>query len=401
MKKVLIFSLSYYPRFVGGAEVALKEITDRIDPEEIEFHMVTLRYDSNLPKVSKEGNIMVHRIGFSKPNPTMSDLKKFPLHFNKFLFQFLAAYKALSLHRKHHFDGIWAMMAHSTGVPAGIFKTFQPKVKYLLTLQEGDPLPYIKKMMRPVYPFFVRGFTKADMVQSISTFLGKWARDVGFKGPLEIIPNAVNTKHFSQTYSQPELDELKNKLGKAEGDIYIITTSRLVTKNAVDDVIKALTFLPHNILFVILGIGPDGEALKKLAKDQGVENRVKFIGQVDHKEMPKYLAISDIFTRPSRSEGMGNSFVEAMAAGLPIIATQEGGIADFLFDAKRNPEKVVTGFAVDKDSPTQIAEAVKEILANKENTEMIIQNARALAFVKYDWELIATDMKNKVFDKLL
>lgn len=401
MKKILIISLSYFPRFVGGAEVAIKEITDRIDPSKIEFHMVTLRYDSNLPKVSKEGNVLVHRIGFTRPNPSMADLKKFPLNFNKFLFQFLAVYKALSLNHEHHFDGTWAMMAHSTGVPAGIFKTLKPNIKYLLTLQEGDPLEYIKKTMRPVYPLFVRGFTKADMVQSISTFLGLWARDMGFHGPLEIIPNAVNTKHFSQTYPQAELDLLKEKLGKKEGDLYIITTSRLVTKNAVDDVIKALTLLPQNCYFIVLGIGPDEALLKKLAMDQGVASRVKFIGQVDHKEMPKYLMISDIFTRPSRSEGMGNSFVEAMAAGLPVIATQEGGIADFLFDAKRNPDKETTGWAVDKDSPEQIAEAVKEIVSDKAKTTQVVDNARALAFAKYDWNLIANNMKTKVFDRLL
>ena len=64
-----------------------------------------------------------------------------------------------------------------------------------------------------------------------------------------------------------------------------------------------------------------------------------FWGQVDHKEMPKYLKISDVFTRPSRSEGFGISFVEAMAAEIPVVATQEGGLADFLFDPDRNKDK--------------------------------------------------------------
>ena len=50
VKKILIFSLAYYPNFVGGAEVAIKEITDRLSPEEFEFHLVTLRFDSSLPK---------------------------------------------------------------------------------------------------------------------------------------------------------------------------------------------------------------------------------------------------------------------------------------------------------------------------------------------------------------
>lgn len=399
MKKVLIFSLAYFPKHVGGAEVAIKEKTDRI--QDIEFHMVTLRYDSTLPKVEKIGNVLVHRIGFARKNPSMGDLKRFPLHYNKYWFQFAAAFKALSLHRKHRYDATWAMMAHSCAVPAALFKLLKPSVPYILELQEGDPPEYIERIMRPLWPLFSRGFTRAQVVSVISTFLGNWARRRGFTGPVELVPNAVNTGHFSQEYPQAELDELKKNLGKKDGDVYVITTSRLVHKNAVDDVIVALKELPDNVYFVVLGIGPDEEKLKKLAETSGIAHRIKWIGQVDHKEMPKYLKISDIFTRPSRSEGMGNSFIEAFAAGLPVIATQEGGIADFLFDKERNPDKPTTGWAVDKDAPTQIARAVGEILGNPQGTAAVVKTAQELAVSKYDWDLIAKDMRERVFSKVL
>jgi glycosyltransferase involved in cell wall biosynthesis len=122
-----------------------------------------------------------------------------------------------------------------------------------------------------------------------------------------------------------------------------------------------------------------------------------FLGQVGHEEMPKYLKISDIFIRPSRSEGMGNSFVEAFAAGIPVIATQEGGIADFLFDAKKNPGTPTTGWAVAKDSPEEIALAVKDIIANPEQVKKVTATAKALAFSDYDWDTIAHAMREKVF----
>lgn len=399
-KKILIFSLAYYPKHVGGAEVAIKEITDRIPKEEIEFHMVALRFDDTLPEVEQIGNVLVHRIGLTRHNPTMAELGKFPLYLNKFIFQFSAAKKASELHKKHHYDAIWAMMAHSTGVPAGLFKTFHPKVKYLLTLQEGDPIPYIKKKMLPIYPLFVRGFTKADMVQAISTFLSKWAREMGFAGKMEIIPNAVNIKHFSQEFSSEEIKAIKTKLGKKDGDIFLITTSRLVKKNACDDVIKAVTLLPDNVKFAVLGIGPDEEMLRTLAKKKGADERVLFLGQVEHSEMPKYLKACDIFIRPSLSEGMGNSFVEAFAAGIPVIATQEGGISDFLFDPEINPDKRSTGRAVKPRDPEGIARAVKLFLDDRGKTSEIIMNAKKLAFEKYDWERIAKDMKEKVFTQL-
>ena len=397
-KRILIFSL-VYPPFVGGAEVAIKEITDRID--DIEFDMVTLRFDKNLPKFERIGNINVYRLGFTSDSPTMSDLIKLPLKLNKLLFPFISCWKASQLHKKNSYDGIWAMMAAFAGFGAMFFKLRHPKVPYLLSLQEGDPIDYIKRKVRFVYPLFVRIFTKADVMQTLSTYLAKWARDMGFDGPLEIVPNAVDTVHFAQNYSEAELNELKNKLGKQTNDKFIITTSRLVLKNACDDVIKSLKYLPENIKFIILGDGPDREMLGDLAKSEGVENRVKFLGLVDHKEMPKYLKVSDIFTRPSLSEGFGNSFVEAMASEIPVIATQEGGIADFLFDAKRNLDKEPTGWAVDTRNSEQIAEAVKDILNNPEKTAKIVATAKKMAFEKYDWNIIAKDMKEKVFDNLL
>ncbi len=398
MKKILIFSLAYYPKHVGGAEVAIKEITDRIDQKEIEFHMVTNRFNSTLPKVEQVGNVLVHRIGIATKNPSMADLRKFPLHINKALFQFLAAWTAWRLHKKYNYNGMWAMMAHSCGVPAGIFKTIA-NTPYLLTLQEGDPPEYIEKKMRIFGPLFKRAFTQADIIQTISTFLAKWARHMGFEGSLEVIPNAVNTAHFSQNYTREEIEAVQQEIGKKEGDIYMVTTSRLVKKNGIADVITALSFLENNVKFLIFGTGPDEEKLKALAKEKGVEDRVIFWGQIDHAVMPKYLKACDVFIRPSLSEGMGNSFVEAYAAELPVIATQEGGIADFLFDAKRNPDKETTGWAVDAQSPEQIANAVRDIVNNPEKVVKVVATAKELALAKYDWNIIVRDMR-EVFDKL-
>jgi len=121
-KKILIFSMTFYPKPIGGAEVAIKEITDRISPDDIEFHLISLRFDSNVPKEEKVGNIQVHRIGLTQPGADAVDFKKFPLHLNKALYQFWAYHKAKALHQEHDFDAIWGMMAHSTAVPCGFFK---------------------------------------------------------------------------------------------------------------------------------------------------------------------------------------------------------------------------------------------------------------------------------------
>lgn len=400
MKRILIISLDYYPGEVGGAEIAIKEITGRLPTEEFSFHLITLRYDTTMAKAENLSGVMVHRIGFGWKSPTIDDRRKFPLHLNKHFFQFTATWKAWRLHRQYHFDGIWAMMAHSCGVPAALFKWFHPEVKFVLTLQEGDPPEYIERKARPVWPLFKRAFTSADAIQVISTFLGRWAKRMGYSGEPVLVPNAVNTAHFSQTYSEAELLKTKTELGKKPGDVFMVTTSRLVHKNGLDIVIKALPKLPSHIHFVIFGGGPEKEALATLAKELGVTKRVHLRGLIGHEVMPRYLKACDIFTRPSRSEGMGNSFVEAMAAGLPVIATQEGGIADFLFDAKRNPDKPTTGWAVDTDAPEQIVAAVEDILKHRDKVHEVTKNAYELATTTYDWDLIAAAMRDKVFRPL-
>ena len=386
MKKVLIFSLAYYPH-VGGAEVAIKEITDRIS--DIEFHMVTLNFEGEA-REEKIGNVFVHRVGSGSS------------YLSKIFFVPRAAYAARSLHTTYRFDVFWAMMSYML-FPIVLLRFFGVRVPYLLTLQEGDTFAHMfsRWFILPLRPLLSIGFRNASAIQTISTYLAGWARQIGFAGPLFVVPNGVDTAHFSASYPESEINDIKDTLGKKMGDVFLITTSRLVRKNAADDVVRALPLLPQNVFFIILGIGPDEAMLKQLAGKLNVTTRVKFVGQIGHDTLPKYLKASDIFIRPSRSEGMGNSFVEAMAAGLPVIATQEGGIADFLFDEKRNPGVPITGWAVSKDAPHEIADVVKDVMARTEKTRAVIATARTMVSEKYDWNLIARDMREKVFKLLL
>jgi len=399
-KKILIFSLAYYPKYYGGAEVAIKEITDRIS--DIEFHMITMRFDSVLPKEETIGNIIVHRVGLGFPNAELTTTHSLLFYLFKVTFVPIAAIAGLRLHRIHSFVGFWAMMSYML-FPIVLLRFIGVRVPYVLTLQEGDPFQHVfeRWYIAPFSPLLRIGFENAKVVQAISTFLGSWAKRYGFKGDVKIIPNAVNTAHFGKMYSDRKIDEIKREIQKNKSDVYLVTTSRLVQKNAIDDGIRALSYLAENIKFLIFGTGPDEGMLRNIAQEVGVANRVIFWGQIEHAEMPKYLKACDIFIRPSRSEGMGNSFVEAFAAELPVITTQEGGLAEFVFDEKRNPEKPTTAWAVDKDSPEQIAEAVKDIINNPDKVDQVKKNAKALAFEKYDWDIIAIDMRQKVFGKLL
>lgn len=389
MKRILIFSTAYLP-MVGGAELAIKEITDRI--EDTEFDLICGRFKAALPSRERMGKVAVYRVGIGVPL------------IDKLLLPFAGAALALRLDQARPYTCFWAMMVtfgSGAAFIANLLHFWRP-VPIVLTLQEGDSERWLRYRWGGLIALsWWLALKRTSVLTVISAYLGNRARSYGYRGPVELVPNGVDAGRFSAPVPPEALAAAKKKLGKKEGDVFLVTTSRLVHKNAVDDVLEALPLLPPNVHFIIFGAGPDGAKLKRLTHELGVEERARFLGEVGHAELPKYLKACDIFVRPSRSEGMGNSFIEAMAAGIPVIATQEGGIADFLFDAKRDPGKRSTGFAVDKDSPEQIAGTVKHVLANPEEVRATVENARKLALEKYDWGLIARSMKEKIFDALL
>ena len=255
MKKILIFSLSYYPN-VGGAEVAIKEITDRIVPTDITFHLICNRYDSTVPKVEKKGNVLVHRVGFCSFS-----------YVGKILFVPLAAMKAFALHRTHRFDGLWAMMLYMT-FPIALMRVVGVRIPYVVSLQEGEPFGHVFERwhIKPFLPLVRYGMRHAATVQAISSFLGTWTSSLNFHGPVEIIPNGVHIAHFSQTYSVNALAKTRAELKSAAGDIVLVHVGRMVGKNGIDYIIRALAHLPANVSFVQIGAGPDEDKLKQLAR---------------------------------------------------------------------------------------------------------------------------------------
>lgn len=391
MKKILIFSLVYYPRYIGGAEVAIKEITERISPEEIQFDMVTLATD--LPETEILGNVTVYRI-----LPRISRFsERFGIRLSHYLYPFAALLKARELHKKYCYYAIWAMMANYAGFAALFFKYFNKEVFFLLSLQEGDPIAHIKRRVGALFPLYRAIFTRADRIQAISKYLARFAHEMGHLKEVVLIPNGANLLSFSRRISKEERVFFRESHGVGDRDIVLVTASRLVEKNAIDDVLKALPLLAENVKFFIAGEGANRKALEDLSYTLGVKERVRFLGFVSHEDLPRVFMASDIFIRPSLSEGMGNAFIEAMAAGLPVIATQVGGISDFLFDPIKNSQKEPTGLAVEVKNPQSVAAAVSRYIEDPHLKYRIVENALRLVRERYDWTTVVDDIKSKFF----
>jgi len=363
-KRILIFSLAYDP-FVGGAEVAIKKITDLLP--EYEWEMITCNLDGRQKAAEKIGNISVHRIGGGKSA--------------KYSFSWLAFNFARRLQQKQPYDIIWAMMANQAGWAALKFKREFPRVKYLLTLQEGD-----SEFDILIRTFFIRHIYKAiyrqaDHIQAISNYLKARAVRLGAKCPIEVIPNGI------------DVSRVKEKVLRADPEEKIvITASRLVKKNGIGYLIEAIGILRKKNIPVILWVVGSGKLenkLKKMAAGLGIADKVKFFGQVSNDQVYELLSQADIFARPSLSEGLGNAFLEAMAAGLPTIGTPVGGIPDFLKDGE-------TGWLSAARNSAGIAEKIRYILDEKNLERVVVVNKQGsdLARGMYNWQSVAKEMND-------
>ena len=174
---------------------------------------------------------------------------------------------------------------------------------FVLTLQEGDPIDYIKRRVGLLYPLLKLIFKKADRITAISNYLATWAKEMGAISPVAVVPNGVDLGRFTNydsllrkiapegqaRFMNGERGEMRKKWGFGETDTVLVTTSRLVKKNGVGDVISALRLLPETVKFVIVGVGELEKKLKDDVARFGLTGRVVFAGFVAHEVLPEYL----------------------------------------------------------------------------------------------------------------
>ena len=376
--KVLILSSAYLP-LIGGSELAIKNITDRLS--DFEFDLITARLDKNTSEYEKAGNVSVFRVGGSLSLSTLLLPKSF--------LPILIFFEAIKLLEKHDYAAVHAFQASGAAGAGWLLKYFYPKLPFIVTLQEGKNLQEQGFLINFFRKLILK---KADRATAISQYLRNYILSVNKNLKVDVIPNGVNIDDFSRNFSYGELTDLENKLGIKPDDKVIVSVSRLVWKNGLDLLIEAIKILNFklqvpNSKLLIIGEGPLEKSLKSKVKSLKLDDRVIFTGSVENQDLPIYLKISDVFVRPSRSEGLGISFLEAMAANVPIVATKIGGIPDFLEDRK-------TGLFCSGE-PEDIAFKIRIILENDKLRGELVNNARALVAEQYNWDKIAVE-----FDKL-
>jgi glycosyltransferase involved in cell wall biosynthesis len=370
-RSVLVFSIAYEP-YVGGAEVAIREIAARSARK---FAVVTMRFSHTDAKREMVANVDVIRVG-----PMW-----LPASIRKIVFMPLAVIAGWRMRRRVSFA--WGMMANYAGLAAWMFSKVTGK-RLLLTLQEGDDMDALlrRRSVRLMMLAFKDLFARAHRIQCISNYLCDFAARFAAREKISLVPNGVDLERFSIDDIATTRSASREELGLKPDAKMLVTSSRLVTKNGIDRVIRALPLM-EGVEFAIFGEGPDESSLRSLALSLGVADRVHFLGFRAHADLPRLLAVGDAFVRLSRTEGLGNSFIEAMAMGLPVACTAVGGIVDF---ARDSDTAVV---CVSPDDATITARDLMRALGD--TAEAIAVRGQKVARDTYGWDGVVTAMEKE------
>ena len=224
------------------------------------------------------------------------------------------------------------------------------------------------------------------------TYLGEYthqmisrALDQRAKLAMVKIAPGIDTQHFRPRNSE----DLRKSLNLAEKKV-IVCVARLVHRKGQDRLIEAMPQILRSIPnahLLIVGEGPYRQHLVKRVDQLEIKEDVTFVGRIGYEQLPEYICVGDLFAMPSRSrfwglevEGLGISYLEASACGLPVIAGASGGAPDAVDEGKSGV--VVSG--VDNDA---IAKAVIQFLNDPETSKTIGHYGRNWVVEKWRWEI--------------
>ncbi len=202
-----------------------------------------------------------------------------------------------------------------------------------------------------------------------------------------VIPLGVDLERFRPA-SDDERREARSRLGFAPEERVVLAVGRIEPLKGLDILIRSLALMSDRRGVVIAIIGGDDRAasevarLRALAREQGVEDAVRFLGPRPHEALPDYYHAADIVAVPSFYESFGLVAVEAMACGVPVVASRVGGLASTVVDGR-------TGYLIAWRCPEPFAEKIELLLANEELRRALGAAARERVAGAYSWGKVA------------
>lgn len=367
--KVLLLNYEF-PPVGGGAGYATANIASSLVNMGVEAEVLTSRINGEADGERVDG-VPVHRVSSWRNSIHDCGLR------GAYTYVMTAALKRRQLHARQKYDLEHYFFSMPTGLLT-LLPRSNPSVPYIVSLRGSDVPGYdpfnrkieaIHSLLRPVTK---RIWRRAKKVIALSDALAETAKETAPELDIGVIPNGIDTVHFS-----PPERRAENKPTR------LVTVARLLERKGIHTILQALsspTLLPVELQ--IIGTGPYETELREMVDDLGLAGRVRFLGYVPNEELPSYYRKSDIFVLPSATESFGLVFAEAMSCGLPIAASDVGGIPETVRDG-------IDGLLCPPGDPASLRQNIVQLISSADARLDISKSQRQRILDHYPWENIA------------
>jgi glycosyltransferase involved in cell wall biosynthesis len=200
-----------------------------------------------------------------------------------------------------------------------------------------------------------------------------------YKRDIRVVPNGVDLQGFGAGRNKKRLENFRllfvGRLNPVKGVEYLIDAMAGIKKKGTD------------VELTIAGDGPERKRLENLSKRLNVYNHVRFLGMVDRLKIASLMSESDIFVLPSISEGFPLVVLEAMACGLPIIATKVGGLPEVIEEGRN-------GLLVNPRDSVALASSILLLLQNEAQRDIIAEENRKKSML-FGWERVVSVLEEE------
>ena len=371
--RIFMFSWEYPPRIIGGLARHVEGLAQALASLGNEVHVITLDFPGAPPEEEK-GSLFIHRVTVEVSAPTFHTwVLMFNHFFEKKAGQLARKYGDPTVIHIHDWLTVSSGVAvkHLLGVP--LVMTFHSTESSRSSSSRSPESTMVEGLewwgsYEAARVIAVSAWMKSEVVSQFRTPAGKVAD----------IPNAVDTIRFEKEVNR---ESIRAKWGVHDRETLVTAAGRLTSQKGFDDLIRAYSSIREVVpdsRLLIIGEGYMRGELEGLATSQRVRDRTTFAGFVSDSELVDAMKSSDVVVVPSKFEPFGIVALEAMAAGVPVIVSRVGGLAEIVDD-------LVDGVEVNPNDPRAISDAVVRLLTDRELASRLSAKGKEKAKV-YSWE---------------
>lgn len=260
--------------------------------------------------------------------------------------------------------------------------------KHVCTLHGSDINIYPERTLLTKY-LSCLAIKKITHLITVSEKISQRARDLVTGVTTNTIYNGADNRLFF-THDR---GLARSKLNLKSDKVYLLFVGNLVAVKGVDILLDAFASVRcSNAELLIVGEGSEQNQLVAHARNLNALDRIHFIGRVRHEQIPLWMSASDIFVLASRSEGFPTVVPEAMMCGLPVVATDVGGVEEAVITGK-------TGVLVSPNDILQLTAVFENLLRDKQQVACLSNGAKQFAN-KFTWDSIAVQISD-FYSKIL